>query len=606
MSTVLDSPDINTKEVGKHLSRWMNRTWRLRNLYLILSAEKHIVPLVLRPEQERYLKDRHDRNFVPKARKYGMSTIIVIDYLDACIWANPGQPVHAAHVDFRDDDAKEKLEIARFAWNQGLEHPDPYVRAIWTELHDRNPLLRDNAGELKWLNGSKQQASTSFMGGTPTRLHISEFGPLSAQQPDRAAKIARGTINAVPRGGIVDIETTTEGGTFGECAAIFKLAEDKQGHTLTALDWKLFFIPWWRHPDYILPGHEPTKQDTRDYFAKLTLPKGAKITPEQMAWYEGKKAEQRGNMFTQFPSVVSECWYAGVGTAFFDTAGLVWQQERCVGLETDIRYGEIVMQGDVKAERSATWVAREKSRAIFRIIEQPLPKRRYAIFADCCIGRQAEGSDDAKRDAHFYGAIKDDYLNPETGQLEPMQIVCACMCDDPRDPQDRSGDRCPTTEFIYRVLVLSVYYGECVVAPEVNGKDDLALRMIAAGIRNMWRKERVGADGALPGLSKTEEVFGFLTTEISRKQILDNMEERTRQQTWVCSFLDIQQQMASFIRNKKGRAEAAPGTHDDNVMGSAIGLFVASHGTVFKGQQEKVQQRYQNDWVETQWDARGI
>lgn len=606
MSTVIDSPDIDSAEVGKHLSRWMNRIWRLRNLYQILDSSKCIVPMVLRPEQERYLKNRHDRNFVPKARKYGMSTIIVIDYLDACIWANPGQPCHAAHVDFRENDAKEKLEIARLAWNQGIEHPDPYIRAIWMELHDRNPLLTDNAGELKWLNGSKQQASTSFMGGTPTRLHISEFGPLSAQQPDRAAKIARGTINAVPRGGVIDIETTTEGGTFGECAAIFKLAEDKQGAKLNPLDWQLFFIPWWRHPDYKLEGAVPLKQDTRDYFAKLTLPKGVRITDEQQAWYESKKAEQRSNMFTQFPSVVSECWYAGVGTAFFDAAGLVWQKERCVGLETDIRYGTIVIQGNVKGERSASWVQRDKAAAIFRIVEHPMPGRRYSIFADCMIGKQAVGSDDAKRDTHSYGAIKEQYIDPVSGMLEPTQIVCMCQGDDPSDPLDRSGDRCPTTEFIQRVLAISIYYGECMVAPEINNKDDIALRLLAAGVKIVWRQPLRGADGASAGYGKTEEVFGWLTDEGSRRQICDNMEMMTREQKWVCSFVDVQHQMTCFIKNRKGRPEAAPGEHDDNVIGPAIGLFTVQHGTIFRGREEKMVQRYRNDWAEQNFDPRGL
>lgn len=287
--------------------RLANKAWRMRNLYLILpedGTQGGVIPLVLRDEQETFMAQRHNRNFVPKARKLGMSTFIVIDYLDECLW---NKDTHCAHIDFRDDDAKKKLAIARLAWERGPEHPNAAIADIWRCLHSKLTLTKANDSCLAWSNGSKQEASMSFMGGTPRRLHISEFGPLAAQRPDAAARVRQGSFNAVPPSGIIDIETTMEGGPIGECYDIFALGMNARGRELTALDWKLHFFPWFNHPSYILPGHVPKKAETERYFRELKAKHNVTIPLDRQAWYELKSAEQKESMFTQFPSTAEEC-----------------------------------------------------------------------------------------------------------------------------------------------------------------------------------------------------------------------------------------------------------------------------------------------------------
>ncbi len=454
------------------------------------------------------------------------------------------------------------------------------------------------------------------MGGNPTRVHISEFGPLAAQFPDRATKVLRGTMNAMPMHGVMDIETTMEGGTFGECAAIFALAMENVGKRLNPLEWRMFFIPWWKHPSYILPGHVPQLESTRMYFRELEMTDGLKIPLDRQAWYESRKKEQRQNMFTQFPSVLRECLYAGDGAAYFEQDGLIWMQNQVVGCQTQIQYGDIVVQGDVKKhdDRSAVWRKRPEDGAWLQVIEPPLPDRRYLLFADCCIGKQAASGvggkqgakSESKRDTHSYGVLRDYYIDPESGTRYPPQIVAMCMGDDVKDKTRLTGDRCPTVEFIRRVVALSIYYGDCTVVPEINNKDDIAPRLIAAGVKRMYVQGPAGADGALPGTKRTEQVFGWLTNEGTRRQILENMQGMTLQQEWVCSFECVLQQMSVFISNKNGRAEAAPGEHDDHVLGPAIGLFNLPHATRFVGRPEQIVRRYQNAYDEAHHDPTGI
>lgn len=285
-----------------------DKRWRMAHLYQILpedDADGAIIPFIPRQEQEDFLSNRHHQNFVPKSRKLGISTVIVLDYLDECIF-HP--KTHCAHVDFREDDAFKKLAMARLAWTEGPKHPDPLISEIWKGIHARVKLVRSNDGTLEWSNGSRQEAGMSFMGGTPRRLHISEFGPLAAQRPLQARAVRRGSFNAVPKSGIKDVETTMEGGRFGECYAIFKLALKSSGRDdLSPLDWRLHFFPWVNHPSYTLPGRKPEREDTIAYFSEMREKHGLVIPIERQAWYEAKSQEQGEDMFTQFPTVIEEC-----------------------------------------------------------------------------------------------------------------------------------------------------------------------------------------------------------------------------------------------------------------------------------------------------------
>jgi hypothetical protein len=290
-----------------------SKDWRMRHMYLILDEGAGMRPLTLRAEQDQFLRERHNRNFVPKARKLGMSTVIVLDYLDTCLF---GKNISVGHIDLSDKDAHDKLQIARFAWENGPAHPDPEIAEIWRRIHKINPLVTDASGELEWTNGSRQTAGVSYTGKTPQKLHISEYGPIAAQFPDKAGKIKRGSMNAVPPNGTVDIETTMEGGKFGECYEVFRLAVDsvkmdalrtEGGAGLSPLDWRLHFFPWWNHPSYVLPGRKPYNAATVEYAEKLRLNHKLVLPADRWAWYEAKRREQGDKIFQQFPTVIEEC-----------------------------------------------------------------------------------------------------------------------------------------------------------------------------------------------------------------------------------------------------------------------------------------------------------
>ena len=280
--------------------------WFLENMMLILPEDDEnggFIRFKMRNEQRQYLRDRHNRNMTPKARKLGMSTLIVLDNLRECLTV---KNTHAAIVDFREEDAFKKLKIARDAWFNGVKHPDPVIAETWREIQKVLRLETDAAGCLAWSNGSRLEASTSFMGGTPRRIHWSEAGPQSAQAPDRARKVKRGSLNAIGANGLIDIETTMEGGEGTIARDIFDLARASVGKPLTRMDWKLHFFPWYGHPSYDLPGHEPQLPETRKYIEEMAR-HGIELPGSRWAWWEKKKAEQKEDMWTQFPTIPEEC-----------------------------------------------------------------------------------------------------------------------------------------------------------------------------------------------------------------------------------------------------------------------------------------------------------
>jgi hypothetical protein len=92
--------------------------------------------------------------------------------------------------------------------------------------------------------------------GTVQLLHISEFGKICREFPTKANEIIEGALNTVDVGQFITIESTAEG-REGHFYNMVKKCQDAQaqGKALTALDFKLFFLPWWQHPQYMLESN---------------------------------------------------------------------------------------------------------------------------------------------------------------------------------------------------------------------------------------------------------------------------------------------------------------------------------------------------------------
>jgi hypothetical protein len=162
--------------------------------------------------------------------------------------------------------------------------------------------------------------------GTIHRLLVSEFGKISAKYPDKAKEVVTGSIPAVPKSGVLVIESTAEG-QDGYFYGMTKRAQGQQekGVALTPKDYRFHFYPWWDAPEYTLDeeaGDVVISDALRRYFHDLRAKISRELTEGQMRWYAATLAsdfaDEQPLMWQEFPSFPDEafqvstegCWYA--------------------------------------------------------------------------------------------------------------------------------------------------------------------------------------------------------------------------------------------------------------------------------------------------------
>lgn len=303
-----------------------DREWRLDNLYRIKDEDGNDIKFVRNAAQLAYYRARHYRDLIVKARQLGYSTLIEIMMLDMCLFT---KNTRAGILDYKLPDATKKLGIIKFAY----KHMPPAIKQAV-------PLLKDNSESITFSNGSSIEIGTSARGGTFQFLHISEYGKTSTESPDIASEIKVGALPAVHPGNILAIESTAHG-TAGEFHDMVQRAaqQQREGRTLTDLDFRLHFYGWWVKPEYRLPNHlVHITDELRQYFATLATPllaQGIRLDADQQAWYAQQYYDYGApECREEFPSTFAECFYNSLEGAFF--------KAEMAKARTDGRIGQIV------------------------------------------------------------------------------------------------------------------------------------------------------------------------------------------------------------------------------------------------------------------------
>ena len=297
----VEETPVTPEELARCLADPM---WRLCSgkLYKILikgddeDDDGLVLPFKPNRAQRRLMRRLWHRNLILKARQLGFTTLICIMWLDHALF-NPNsrcgiiaQDREAAEIIFRDK--------VKFAY----ENLPPVLR-------EAMPLAKDSATELLFAhNNSSIRVATSMRSGTIHRLHISEFGKICAKFPQKAAEVITGSIPAVPKSGILVIESTAEG-QEGEFYDISKRAEAlmQEGRDLTPRDYRFHFYPWWQAPEYRLdPMLVRITPKDEEYFARVEARMKIVLDREQRAWYVATREADFSNneerMWQEYPS----------------------------------------------------------------------------------------------------------------------------------------------------------------------------------------------------------------------------------------------------------------------------------------------------------------
>lgn len=283
--------------------------WRIENLYTLITDDGVQMRFTPNEEQRNFYSNLWYRNLVLKARQLGFTTLIDILALDQTMFNENFTAVIIA-------DSKENAEkIFRNKVKRAYEA----LPALIKQLH---PVERETASELIFANGSSISVTTSARSGTVNFLHVSEMGKITRKYPEKSREIVSGSFEAVPRDGIIIVESTAEGnsGWFHDMC-IEANNRQLQGGFETQLDWRLHFYPWFNKPTYVLdPDGVVISQQLKDYFAKLSLKAKRTITREQQAWWVKKFATLRDDMKREYPATVEEAFEQS-------TDGLIYGKE---------------------------------------------------------------------------------------------------------------------------------------------------------------------------------------------------------------------------------------------------------------------------------------
>jgi len=368
-----------------NMDQWENPKWRLNNLYKILDEKGDIVDFRMNDVQERLYDSIHGMDTVLKARQLGMTSLIQLIMLDACVFKPNVRAGVIAH----------NQEDARSFFRDKVKLPYDHLPEA---LKEANPATQDAAAVLTFANNSSIRVGTSLRSGTFQYLHISEYGKMCALYPEKAREVRTGALNTVHAGQYIFVESTAEGreGHFYEMCK--RAQSNKRRQTpLTALDFRFHFFPWFDRGSYRLTEEVTLTRRQTEYFAKLATDHKIILHKDQMAWYV-KKAEQQGeDMLREFPSTWEEAFQASIEGAYYEA------QFRKI--DEDGRIGKIPHDTSLKvdtwwdlgmADSMAIWFAQRHGKEI-RLIDH------YEASGEGLAHYAAVLETKAREDGYVYG-----------------------------------------------------------------------------------------------------------------------------------------------------------------------------------------------------------
>jgi hypothetical protein len=286
-----------------------------------------VMPFKPNRAQRRFIKRMWHRNIILKARQLGFTTLVSILWLDFALFNdNVRCGIVAQHRDVAAEILRDKVKFA-------YENLPDAIKAMM-------PLKGNSATEIHFKhNNSSIRVATSYRGGTPHRLHISEFGKICAKFPQKAKEVVTGSIPACPQSGILIVESTAEGaeGYFHDMTQVAIKRVD-MNTPITKKDYRFHFYAWWEAPEYrISTDNVVITAKEHKYFDKIEATMRTSIDNEQRAWYvKTKQTDFAGDevlMWQEYPSTPQEAFeQSSEGRYYSDQMTAARQQGRILNI----------------------------------------------------------------------------------------------------------------------------------------------------------------------------------------------------------------------------------------------------------------------------------
>ena len=295
-----------TEDSQRLKSRLSDQIWRLNNLYWITNEKGIKLKLHLNWVQRQILKNMWFLNIILKSRQHGVTTFFCIFFLDICLF---NSNIRAGIIAHNREDAeaffKDKVKFAYDNLPEGIKA---------SRIADTS-----NAREIAFNNNSIIRVGTSLRSSTLQYLHVSEFGKICKDFPEKAKEIVTGAFNTVAVGQFIAIESTAEGKDgyfFNYCQE----AIDRIGKLHSKLEFKFHFYAWWEDPkNTVDPKGVIIVQEILDYIRGLQSEQKIQLDAGQQAWYY-LKWKQLGELIKkEQPSFVDEAFESAIEGSYYIT-----------------------------------------------------------------------------------------------------------------------------------------------------------------------------------------------------------------------------------------------------------------------------------------------
>ena len=294
-----------------------DKLWRLNNIYRIVDRFGNSIPFKLNAVQEDVARAPHRRKLILKARQLGMSTYAVLDLLDDVLWTG----------NFAAGIVSYSLEHAQHIYKRIIGHA---LETLPSAIRPLVGVTSQSAREISFASGSYLRVDTSLRGGSYQSVLVSEYGKTCARSPAKAEEVVTGTLQAVPAGGKIVIESTGEGND-GFFAEMVHSASLRGNSDLSPLDYQLFFYPWTTEPMYQLDAEVNYDTDLADYFNRIEAETSNAISPKQRYWYAAQRKVLGDRVRQEYPSTISEAFLSSSDAYYYaELIEQAYQSNRCL------------------------------------------------------------------------------------------------------------------------------------------------------------------------------------------------------------------------------------------------------------------------------------
>jgi hypothetical protein len=441
----------------------------------------------------------------------------------------------------------------------------------------QNPLVRNPEGYFQWQNGSTWTIDTAEnpdagVGGTRQFGHFSECSKFPQTKVKNDKKTMTAALPSLSGNDTIGIaESTPEGAsgwfydTFGEAMTLDEFMARYNAGYRPEQQWIKVFAAWWEFSDYARqqPVSDVEKAEIDRSLSKIEQEEIDKygLTYEQLAWRRDTlAAECNGDeriFGYYYPSDPITCWLSS-GSPRFDQNILLTMKQRAKNITPES--GFLVRQDNGRVSFSGT----HDGSGDILIWEQPREGMAYIVCGDPATGAsQTVGADP---DANSVQVWRQKFYDPDLGRARPAKLVARVRppC---YDEDDEVGGH------MHR---LSKYYGGCIVGLEVN-QGLQVLRVLKDSSTPLYKRIVMSHK-----TNTKEEQYGFkLNDQNQRRMIIAGLAAAIRNEEIEVDCPHWINEAIKFVVSPNGKAEAAPGEHDDDVMCGGMAWEILPSATVF-------------------------